>query len=89
MAAATINVPASIRSGIIVNSVPCNFFLPLMITVLVPAPSIDAPLATKNLARSVTSGSYCEVRPPSIPKLQFSSSANSKLTENKGINLYF
>lgn len=38
IAAAIKNVPASIRSGIIWYSVPCNFLLPVIFRVLVPAP---------------------------------------------------
>ena len=57
MAAAAINVPASMRSGMTVNSAPCSSFLPLMTSVLVPAPLTQAPLAFRNCARSTTSGS--------------------------------
>lgn len=75
MAAAIMNVPASIRSGIMVNSQPCNCFLPVITIVLVPAPSMHAPLAIRNSARSKTSGSC-----PTIIQLKFS---NLKMRNNR------
>ncbi len=50
-------MPASIRSGMMVCSTPCSFSTPSMVTRLVPAPSILAPIELRKLARSTTSGS--------------------------------
>ena len=57
IAPATKNVPASIRSGIISCSAPCNSFTPSIIKRRVPAPSIFAPILFRKSARSQTSGS--------------------------------
>ena len=57
IAAAIKKVPASIRSGIILYSVPWSFLVPVMLKVLVPAPFINAPHEIKKFARSTTSGS--------------------------------
>ena len=57
-AAAMANVAASMRSGITSCSAPCNSFTPVIVIVGPPTPSIFAPIASKNFARSVTSGSH-------------------------------
>ena len=57
-AAANINVPASIWSGIIEYSVPCNAFTPLIRITSVPAPLILAPMLFKKFATSTTCGSF-------------------------------
>ncbi len=51
------NVPASMRSGIIVCVAPCNSRTPFTINVAVPSPEISAPIARRSSTRSVTSGS--------------------------------
>ena len=53
--AATINVPASILSGIILYSVPLSVFTPFISMQSVPAPSICAPIEIRKLARSTVS----------------------------------
>ena len=57
IAPATRNVPASMRSGITVCSVPCNFSTPRIRTVEVPSPEICAPIFRSSSTKSVTSGS--------------------------------
>lgn len=57
IAAATINVPASILSGIIPCSVPVKTSTPSIRIVSVPAPIIFAPCDFKKLAKSTISGS--------------------------------
>ena len=57
IAPATRNVPASMRSGITVCSVPCNFSTPRIRSVEVPSPEISAPIFRSSTTKSVTSGS--------------------------------
>ncbi len=54
---ATKKVPVSIRSGITLNSAPCNDCTPSIVMTSVPAPYIFAPMAIKQWARSTISGS--------------------------------
>ena len=72
IAPATRNVPASIRSGMMSCSAPCNSFTPSMIKRRVPAPSIFAPILLKKFARSTTSGSCAA---PSITVVPSASTA--------------
>ncbi|CEY75638.1 Uncharacterised protein [Streptococcus pneumoniae] len=58
IAAATMNVPASIRSGIIEWFAPYNLSTPSIRIVPVPAPRTFAPIAFKKLAKSTISGSF-------------------------------
>ena len=58
IAAAHINVPASIWSGIIEYSVPCNLWTPLIRITSVPAPLIFAPILFRKFATSTTWGSF-------------------------------
>lgn len=60
IAAASIKVPASMRSGIMEYSESCNFLLPLISSLSVPAPSTHAPVFIRKWARSITSGSCDE-----------------------------
>ena len=62
IAPATRNVPASMRSAIIVCSAPCSRSTPCMRMVDVPAPSILAPILISRSARSTTSGSRAALR---------------------------
>ena len=57
MAAATIKVPASIRSCTTWCSAPCSLSTPLMVKVSVPAPLMLAPILFKRMAKSTISGS--------------------------------
>src|SRR6266478_319425 len=57
MAPASRNVPASIRSGITVCSVPCSFSTPRIRSAEVPSPQISAPIFLSITTKSVTSGS--------------------------------
>jgi len=57
-AAANINVPASIWSGIIEYVVPCRRETPLIRITSVPAPLIFAPIAFKKFATSTICGSF-------------------------------
>ena len=57
MAAAIANVPASIRSEITEWVAPCRASTPSILTVSVPWPVIFAPIAFRQLARSIISGS--------------------------------
>ena len=58
MAPAThMNVPVSIRSGMMLCSAPCKALTPLMIKRSVPRPWMLAPILISNSAKSVTSGS--------------------------------
>ncbi len=56
-AAATRNVPVSIRSGITGYVAPCSCSTPWIVMMSVPAPSTFAPIAFRQFARSTTSGS--------------------------------
>lgn len=55
--AAVANVAASMRSAMIWCDAPCRRSWPSIVRVLVPIPSIFAPIADKQFARSVISGS--------------------------------
>ena len=57
MAAATMYVPASMRSGMMRYSHPLREETPSMVMMEVPWPVILAPMALRKLARSTTSGS--------------------------------
>ena len=57
IAAATMKVPASIRSCTTAWLAPCIFSTPLIIIVSVPAPLTFAPILLSQLARSTISGS--------------------------------
>src|SRR5205823_377036 len=57
IAPATRKVPASIRSGMMSCSAPCNSLTPSTMILRVPAPSIFAPILLRKSARSHTSGS--------------------------------
>ena len=57
IAAATINVPASILSGITSNSVGCSSLTPSIISRGEPIPVIFAPILFRKFAKSATSGS--------------------------------
>ena len=56
-AAATMKVPASIRSGTTVCVAPPSSSTPSMTMVSEPAPLMLAPMEVRNLARSMISGS--------------------------------
>ena len=56
-AAATMKVPASIRSGMTVNVVGCKASIPWIVTIEVPAPSIRAPIPVRTSASATISGS--------------------------------
>ena len=58
IAAAHINVPASIWSGMIEYSVPCSLWTPRMRITSVPAPLTLAPMLFKKFATSTTCGSF-------------------------------
>ena len=58
IAAANINVPASIWSGIIEYSEACNLFTPEILITSVPAPLTFAPIELRKLATSTTCGSF-------------------------------
>ena len=57
IAPASAKVPASIRSGITVWCPPCSSGTPVITSRGVPIPLIVAPMPTRKLARSSTSGS--------------------------------
>ena len=57
IAAAARKVPVSMRSGSTAYSAPCSRSTPSMTMVEVPAPSMCAPMAIRQWARSTTSGS--------------------------------
>ena len=57
IAAATMKVPASMRSGIMVWFAGRSSFTPFILMVSVPAPFMSAPMEVRNVARSVISGS--------------------------------
>ncbi len=57
IAPATRNVPASMRSGMIVWLAPPSLSTPCTRSVEVPAPSMRAPILVSRAARSPTSGS--------------------------------
>ena len=57
-AAAIINVPASIWSGIIEYVQPWSLFTPLILITSVPAPLILAPIALRKFATSTICGSF-------------------------------
>ena len=57
-AAAHINVPASIWSGMVEYTVPCNFSTPLILILSVPAPLMSAPILFNILATSTICGSF-------------------------------
>ena len=55
-------------SGPMANRAPCSGRPPWMVTVLVPIPSISAPSATRNRARSCTCGSDAALRSTVRPR---------------------
>jgi hypothetical protein len=57
IAAATANVPASIRSGMIACSIGWSSSTPSIVMIGVPAPEIRAPILLSTSASSSTSGS--------------------------------
>ena len=57
IAAATMKVPASIRSCTTWCLAPCSFSTPLMVKVSVPAPLMLAPILFNRMAKSTISGS--------------------------------
>ena len=57
IAAATANVPASMRSGMIACSIGCSSSTPSIVMIGVPAPWIRAPILLSTSASSSTSGS--------------------------------
>ena len=66
--AAAAQVPASMRSGIVTCSVPVSSSTPSISIVLVPAPSIRAPIATRNAAMSAISGSRAALSITVVPR---------------------
>jgi hypothetical protein len=56
-AAAIANVPASMRSGMIVCSIGCSSSTPSIVMIAVPAPVTLAPILFSTTPRSSTSGS--------------------------------
>ena len=56
-AAATRKVPVSMRSGMMRCSAPASALTPSIVIVSLPAPSMFAPIALRQFARSTTSGS--------------------------------
>ena len=66
-AAATRNVPASIRSGIVVISAGCNSSTPSMTRWFPPTPSIFAPILTRNSPNAVISGSIAALSMTVVP----------------------
>ncbi len=67
MAAATMAVPASIRSGMTACRAPRSPSTPTMRIVSVPAPTTLAPILFKNVCRSMISGSRAALRMTVVP----------------------
>ena len=67
-------VPASIWSGIIEYSVPCNLLTPFILITSVPAPFISAPMLFKKLATSTICGSFATFSITVFPGIKLAAS---------------